>query len=91
MATTPDETVSVPPSITSNNLTHPPQTSRTNGATIISIPTASGKSSFELHHFFLISKLNSLADAIASFIWGSYLKSTGAHGAPVSYFRHVSC
>ena len=31
-----------------------------------------------------------LADAIASFMWGSYLKSTGAHGAPVSYFRHVS-
>ncbi|CAF5150199.1 unnamed protein product, partial [Rotaria socialis] len=24
------------------------------------------------------------ADAIASFIWGSYLKTTGAHGAPVS-------
>ena len=31
-----------------------------------------------------------LADAIASFIWGSYLRSTGAHGGPVSYFRHVS-
>ncbi len=38
MATVPDETVSV----TSNNNTPPQQTSRTNGTTIISIPTASG-------------------------------------------------
>jgi hypothetical protein len=34
--------------------------------------------------------LRFLADAIASFIWGSYLKTTGAHGAPVDYFRHVN-
>jgi hypothetical protein len=44
MATTPDEIVSVPPSITSNNITSSQQTARTNGATIISIPTASGLS-----------------------------------------------
>ncbi|UJR22368.1 hypothetical protein I4U23_025430 [Adineta vaga] len=73
MATTPDETGSVLPSLTSNNhnTNHTSQQiSRTNGATIISIPTAS-------------------ADAIASFLWGNYLKTTGARGAPVSYFRHA--
>ncbi|CAF3101018.1 unnamed protein product [Rotaria sp. Silwood2] len=70
MATTSDETVSVPPTVTSNNISPSQHISRINGTTIISIPTAS-------------------ADAIASFIWGSYLKTTGAHGAPVSFFRHA--
>jgi hypothetical protein len=42
MATTPDEIVSIPPSVTSNNISPPQQTLRTNGATVISIPTASG-------------------------------------------------
>ncbi|CAF1015774.1 unnamed protein product [Adineta steineri] len=41
MATTSNETVSVLPSITSNNSSPPQQISRANGATIISIPTAS--------------------------------------------------
>jgi hypothetical protein len=44
MATTPDETVPVP----SKTITPPQQTSRTNGATFISIPTASGLSSIYL-------------------------------------------
>ncbi|CAF1085276.1 unnamed protein product [Rotaria sp. Silwood1] len=71
MATiTSDETVSLPSTVTSNNISPSQQTSRINGTTIISIPTAS-------------------ADAIASFIWGTYLKTTGAHGAPVSFFRHA--
>lgn len=43
MATIPDETVSVPPSVPTNNTSPPQQTSRINGATIISIPTASGR------------------------------------------------
>lgn len=42
MATTPDETISVPPSVTTNTNTSTQQISRTNGATVISIPTASG-------------------------------------------------
>jgi hypothetical protein len=42
MATTPNEIASVPPSVTSNNITPSQQISRTNGATVISIPTASG-------------------------------------------------
>ena len=84
MATTPDETTSVPASHTSNHAT---SSARTNGATIISIPTASGLSSNDL---ILFCKFIYLADAIASFNWGSYLKQTGAHGGPVSFFRHVS-
>jgi hypothetical protein len=42
MATAPDETASNPPSVTSNNISPSQQISRTNGATVISIPTASG-------------------------------------------------
>ncbi|CAF5032503.1 unnamed protein product, partial [Rotaria sp. Silwood1] len=42
MATiTSDETVSVPSTVTSNNISPSQQTSRINGTTIISIPTAS--------------------------------------------------
>jgi hypothetical protein len=51
MATTPDESLSVSPSVTSNNITPPQQTLRTNGATVISIPTASGLSSIHLISF----------------------------------------
>ncbi len=31
-----------------------------------------------------------IADVTASFIWGTYLKTTGSHAAPVSYFHHVN-
>ncbi len=51
MATVPDETVSLPSSVTSNNNTPPQQTSRTNGTTIISIPTASGLSFLYFYQF----------------------------------------
>ncbi|CAF3974637.1 unnamed protein product [Rotaria magnacalcarata] len=41
MATVSDETVSVPPSLASNNISPSQQSSRLNGATFIAIPTAS--------------------------------------------------
>ncbi len=87
MATTSDETISTSPPVTSNHIPTSQPISRTNGATVISIPTASGLFTYILNY---LPDFDFLADAIASFIWGSYLKTTGAHGAPVSFFRHVN-
>ncbi|CAF1214810.1 unnamed protein product [Adineta ricciae] len=77
MATTHDTTGSVVPSITPNNNNN----NNSNNHTSQQVSRINGTT--------IVSIPTASADAIASFSWGNYLKTTNAHGAPVSYFRHA--
>jgi hypothetical protein len=74
-----DETVPI-----SSLLTHQNTLPHTNGNTV---QTVAGRYIHKCIHYLFRSFL---ADAANSFAWGTYLKTTGSHAAPVSYFRHVN-
>ncbi len=67
-------------------LTQQATVSHTNGSTV---QPATGRYSHQCMTY-LFRSFFFLAETANSFAWGTYLKTTGSHAAPVHHFLHVN-